>query len=228
MTAEAIVMNKYGIALAADSVIASHTASSPKLFNSIEKLFRLSSNGKIAVMVYEATEFMNIPWETLISDYREKLGAGEHESVEHYAADFVAYLKSIQVSAQEEEAILLSALAAHYENLAEILRGQLANQMRDDSSVVKSLRRWVEGQLEKYEAEHGCVVVMDVKTGEIRAHSSALKPLLSPENNKARAAFCLSHIRGDMGMFLSMMDVIQINEKCFYMTCHSRKYYLVP
>ncbi|MEM7428114.1 MAG: hypothetical protein AAF441_18635 [Pseudomonadota bacterium] len=148
MTAEAIVMNKFGIALAADSVIASHTATSPKLFNSIEKLFRLTSNGKVAIMVYEATEFMNIPWETLIADYRARLGDGEFDSVAAHAADFIDYLGSIEVSADEEDAILLSALTAHYSNLADRLRDTLARQMRDDHSSVRSLRRWAESELE--------------------------------------------------------------------------------
>lgn len=151
MTAEAIVMNKFGLAIAADSVIASHSSNSPKLYNSIEKLFRLTDNGKIAVMIYEATEFMNIPWETLISDYRTKVAQDSFDTVAEYAADFLAYLKSIEVDEEEKEHILLSSLTEHYANLAQHLHKGLSAQMREDSSVVDSLRRWVEGQLELIE-----------------------------------------------------------------------------
>ncbi|MEO1160346.1 MAG: hypothetical protein AAFW74_07785 [Pseudomonadota bacterium] len=153
MTAEAIVMNKYGVALAADSVIASHTATSPKIFNSIEKLFELSSCGKVAIMIYEATEFMNVPWETLISDYRAKLMDKGHPTVEAYASDFLAYLKKIETSPPEQENILLSSLTAHYWNLAERMHTTLATHMRDNPSGVGGLPNWVENQLLEIEKE---------------------------------------------------------------------------
>lgn len=153
MTAEAIVMNKFGVALAADSVIASHSSGSPKLFNSIEKLFKLTDHGKVAVMIYEATEFMNIPWETLISDYRNKISDQTLDTVAEYASGFLDYLGLIKVPEEEKSVILVSALTEHYSNLAHRLHGMFASQIKENPSAVGSLRFWVAQQLEIIEEE---------------------------------------------------------------------------
>ena len=45
---------------------------------------------------------------------------------------------------------------------------------------------------------------------------------------EARIEFCRSNINMERGLFNEMMDVIHVDEKWFYMTQNSRKYYLGP
>ncbi|KAJ0028852.1 hypothetical protein Pint_35022 [Pistacia integerrima] len=70
-----------------------------------------------------------------------------------------------------------------------------------------------------------------LKEGSIRRHSSAIKPLLNVENMKARIRFCLSMIEHGNNpsclRFVTMENIIHVDEKWFYMTKQSEKYYLL-
>ncbi|KAI5386953.1 hypothetical protein KIW84_073192 [Lathyrus oleraceus] len=69
-----------------------------------------------------------------------------------------------------------------------------------------------------------------LKSGVIRRHSNAIKPLLKEENKRVRLEFCLSMLEGipHDPMFKSMHNIIHIDEKWFYMTKKSENYYLLP
>ena len=54
-----------------------------------------------------------------------------------------------------------------------------------------------------------------LQQGEIRAHSSAVKPQLTGENMTARMKLCRQHIDTDSRIFEDMMDVVHVDEKCF-------------
>ena len=66
-----------------------------------------------------------------------------------------------------------------------------------------------------------------VKRKELKAHSSAVKPYLTPQNMQARIEFCKSHIDLQKSMFSEMNDVVHIDEKWFYLTENSRRFYLM-
>ncbi|XP_050233446.1 uncharacterized protein LOC126681932 [Mercurialis annua] len=71
-----------------------------------------------------------------------------------------------------------------------------------------------------------------VKQGCIKAHANTLKPTLTNENKKEMLKFCISMI--DQGTvhsrltFINMYNYVHIDEKWFYMTKISEKYYLHP
>ena len=56
-----------------------------------------------------------------------------------------------------------------------------------------------------------------LKEGEIRSHTNAVKPVLTEQNIKARLEFCLTQIQMESKMFNEMMDVIHVDEKCFFL-----------
>ncbi|KAL7142023.1 hypothetical protein ABFS83_08G094600 [Erythranthe nasuta] len=70
------------------------------------------------------------------------------------------------------------------------------------------------------------------KSGEIRRHSNAIKPFLKKENKKARLQFCISMLESDSipydPVFIGMYKIVHIDEKWFYMTKKSGKYYSLP
>lgn len=78
MTAEIVIMNKMGVAMAADSAV---TVAGKKVYNSANKLFMLSKHRPVGIMIYGNAEFMGFPWEVLIKLYREELGNKEFETV---------------------------------------------------------------------------------------------------------------------------------------------------
>ncbi|GAA0141214.1 hypothetical protein LIER_02409 [Lithospermum erythrorhizon] len=72
-----------------------------------------------------------------------------------------------------------------------------------------------------------------IKDGVIRHHSSAIKPQLIDENKKARLCFCISMLQVQSSIdgktkvkFMEMFDHVIIDEKWFYMSKETEKYYL--
>ena len=92
MTAEVAILNRYGVALAADS--AATITPKMKTYNTANKLFSLSKYEPIGIMIYGASEIMSTPWETLIKEYRRQLGRKLFNTVLEYAEDFLAFVNS--------------------------------------------------------------------------------------------------------------------------------------
>ena len=69
-----------------------------------------------------------------------------------------------------------------------------------------------------------------IQKGSIKSHSNALKSYLTPINMGARVTFCLKHIESSTlrtnPTYIGMFSIVHIDEKWFYMTKCSKKYYL--
>ena len=91
MTAEVIVMNRLGIAMAADSAV---TIGNAKTYSSAEKLYQLSETGPVGVMVYGNGTCLETPWETIIKGFRKHKAGGCCDTVQNYAEQFFNYLNT--------------------------------------------------------------------------------------------------------------------------------------
>ena len=58
MTAEIAVLNKNGVALAADSTVTATDRAGTKTFDTVNKVFTLSKVHPVAIMVFGNAEFM--------------------------------------------------------------------------------------------------------------------------------------------------------------------------
>ncbi|XP_031124382.1 uncharacterized protein LOC116027098 [Ipomoea triloba] len=71
-----------------------------------------------------------------------------------------------------------------------------------------------------------------VKEGSLKSHSNATKPMLTEENRKVRLQFCISMIDSSSShnnpSFIDMYDCVHIDEKWFFLSRTSQKYYLLP
>lgn len=92
MTAEIAVMNREAIALATDSAVTSSLTPVTKTSPSANKLFSLSNNHPVGIMVYGNAMFMGIPWESIIKEYRKNVPERGFDTVREYANDFVSVL----------------------------------------------------------------------------------------------------------------------------------------
>jgi len=92
MTAEIVIMNREAIALASDSAVTMTSISGEKIFTSANKLFTLSKYHPVGIMIYGSAVFMDIPWETIIKIYRNKLGRNHRDTLKDYANDFINFL----------------------------------------------------------------------------------------------------------------------------------------
>jgi hypothetical protein len=94
MTAEVAILNKLGVALAADSIVTITTATGDKTYNTTNKLFTLSKFHPVGIMIFNGTEFNGIPFELIIKEFRDSLGKRSKKTLAAYASAFVRYLRT--------------------------------------------------------------------------------------------------------------------------------------
>ena len=104
MTAEISIMNKWGVALAADSAVSIVTSAGLKIYNT-NKLFMLSKYHPVGIMVYGNAELMGVPWEVIIKKYRkEELKETCFKQLKEYGEHFISYLdKNVSLFPTEQQ-----------------------------------------------------------------------------------------------------------------------------
>jgi hypothetical protein len=94
MTTEIAVLNRLGVALAADSAVTISGGGTTKVFDSADKLFELSCIYPIAIMLNGNMECFGVPWEIIIKDFREAHGNAQKDSIHDWASEFIKYVES--------------------------------------------------------------------------------------------------------------------------------------
>lgn len=103
MTAIVGIINRQGVAFAADSA-ATHTVSSTrKITNHANKIFELSKVHPIGVALCGSLAFEGIEWEDIIKMYRKSIGDKAFDTVDNYARDFWSYVRTTILSRFTEE-----------------------------------------------------------------------------------------------------------------------------
>ena len=94
MTAEISILNKNGIVLAADSAVTVNFGQGQaKTYNAVNKLFSLGNNHDIGIMIYGNAEFMEIPWEIIIKEFRNEHRETSFSELKDCANAFINFLK---------------------------------------------------------------------------------------------------------------------------------------
>jgi len=96
-------MNKRAIALATDSAVT--IGSSDKFYNTANKLFMLSKYHPVGIMIYNNAEFMGMPWEIIIKQYRDSIGDQEFDNLQGYCNSFLNFLKNEALGLSDYEEI---------------------------------------------------------------------------------------------------------------------------
>lgn len=94
LTAVVGILNKQAVAIAADSAVTIGGNGGRKIFNKANKVFTLSKQHPVGVMIYNSATLMTTPWETIIKVYRKKLGEKSFGTVLEYQKDFLNFLKA--------------------------------------------------------------------------------------------------------------------------------------
>jgi len=92
MTAEIAILNSNAVALAADSAV-SVGREAGKVYASADKLFQMSTNAPVGIMLYGQSTFLGVPWETTIKCYRSELGNKTFPKLADYLEGFIRYVK---------------------------------------------------------------------------------------------------------------------------------------
>ena len=102
MTAIVGVLNKHAVAIAADSAVT--LGGGKKVMNVANKLFALSKHHPVAISIYGNAEFIGTPWETIIKEYRKKLGDKSFPHLKGYVDNFIKFLKDKNYYCTDKEA----------------------------------------------------------------------------------------------------------------------------
>ncbi len=101
MTAEIAIINRQGIALAADSAV---TVGRERVWKTANKLFSLSPYNDIGIMIYGSGNFSGYPWETVIKSFRQNVGTRKFSTVDECSSALLDFLKSSDLPDRGDDA----------------------------------------------------------------------------------------------------------------------------
>ena len=158
MTAEVIVMNRGGVALAADSAVTISVGQSSKVRDSALKVFMLSKCRPVGVMIYNNSSLLGIPMETLIKLFRQDLGRTGYAKLHEYGDALVEFLNRnnsmFPLSLQDKH--FFAALQTEYERIADSVKKALVYDWSEEEpaeGIDKILREKIEERLEFWERQ---------------------------------------------------------------------------
>ena len=122
MSSGICILNKNGVAMAADSAgtLSGHAA----IYNSVNKLFSISKVLPVGVIIYQNIDYMGIPMEILIKEYKEKEGSKKLDSLNEYLNDFCNYVsqnRELFRLKQNEKLYVFERISSYIKEIHEII-----------------------------------------------------------------------------------------------------------
>ncbi|MEV9639451.1 hypothetical protein ABZ756_01985 [Mammaliicoccus sciuri] len=187
MTAEVGILNRMGVALAADSAVTIGSLFNQKVYNSASKLFSLSKHHPVGIMIYGSADFMGVPWEIIIKSFRKKIGITKFDTLKEYSITFFDYLQTDQnlllqyAESQQVRRIFNSHLIDFLNSINQDL-----NNQSDDAPTEEMVKSAIEDKLEVIlERLEGIEYVenlpSDFQEAFLKTHSETIKSVI--ENN---------------------------------------------
>lgn len=151
MTVEIAILNKSAIALAADSAVTLGGRKRTKVYNSVNKLFTLSKHHPVGIMVYGNAEFMGIPWETIIKEYRKYLGDKSFDFLRDYINHFSEFLESGFIDKKNQKIYMINAFNGFLFHLRKQIDDYVNSQLKANGKISENeLKSKLKSTIEKY------------------------------------------------------------------------------
>lgn len=199
MTAEVIVMNRVGVALAADSAGTVEVGDTSKVRNSALKVFMLSKHCPVGVMVYESSSLLGVPWETIFKMFRRRLGRKRLPRLVDYGDALMAFLNDNWelFPAELQDRYYLRALDREYRRIEKAARDEvkdraeyaIGGQGGDDqvkarelleAAIDKSLEEWRNLESASYFNAVSGAAVAGRKSAEVSEHINQVFAVWKP------------------------------------------------
>ena len=94
MTAVVGILNKKGVAIAADSAVTRRRDGNMKITKNGNKMVRMSNDVPIAVMITGSAMFLGNPWDVVVRQYRKESAGHAHATVEDCVHDFFRFIST--------------------------------------------------------------------------------------------------------------------------------------
>jgi hypothetical protein len=129
MTTEVAVLNKLAVALAADSAATIDTGRSRKIYNTANKIFDISDAQPIGMMIYGNLEFMGLPFELVVKDFRKKNSQLRHGTVSACVSAFIDYLANeVSVTSDAEDDLVVGLVSSALAQLGNSVFNRIINR----------------------------------------------------------------------------------------------------
>lgn len=139
MTAEIGILNKHGVVLAADSAVTISNGANSKVLNSARKLFTLSNEHSVGIMIYGNASFMGIPWDIIISEFKKSIGNNVLGNTAQYINTLIAFLLDFE-PIQSQEA-LINYLTQQSHNYLELIAQEAQEEADERASIGETITR---------------------------------------------------------------------------------------
>ncbi|MCB9175456.1 MAG: hypothetical protein H6589_12665 [Flavobacteriales bacterium] len=152
MTAVAGILNKQGVAIAADSAVTVSGLQNRKVYNSANKIFTLSKFHPVGIAIYNNAQFMGIPWEILIKEYRKNLGQKSFSKLTEYKDDFFQWLKLNEYFADEkqDDFVLIDVMSFVQAILNETLKKNNGKKENLENNFIQLLSTYIANEIPKH------------------------------------------------------------------------------
>ncbi len=110
MTAIVGILNRRGLAFAADSAATHKSTSGYKISNNANKLFSLSKFHPVGVALYNNLDFMGVPWDSIFKQFRNSQKDKHFDTLQGYVKPFFTFLKSYCVNRFPQEQLEYTAI----------------------------------------------------------------------------------------------------------------------
>ena len=173
MTAEVALLNKSAVALAADSAMT--LMGTGKIYPA-NKLFALSKYHPVGIMIYNGTEFMGVPWETLIKRHRQSIGREPQPTIQDYLDKCLEDIKNSKICTDQQQQVnLLRISSDNFKTIREIALNNLRTiigskkrfSTRDEN---RAIRTAAEARLHELIEKDESSSMKDVNEARIAAH----------------------------------------------------------
>jgi hypothetical protein len=178
VTAEVVVANKLGVALAADSAVSITTHLGTKTYNTTNKLFTLSKFHPVGAMFYGNSELNSIPWEILVKSFRSKLARDSRPRIEDYFESFLQYLRDDSPigSDHKSENVLYLAYEFFFQ-LRRAIEERLQSLARKGSTInsaaIKSALDWaISGYAKSIKQVGSCPSMVGLTTADFDGYNA--------------------------------------------------------
>ena len=141
MTTEIAVINRLGVAIAADSAVTVSGFGTDKVFDTGDKLFELSERFPIALMVNGSMDFLGVPWEIVAKEFRSTPpGDADKLSIKQWMERFLEFVSTHPTVRDQDVERWIAALAREEAaNLADTVRG-LVREAADEEDGNENLQ----------------------------------------------------------------------------------------
>lgn len=181
MTTEVAILNRQAVAIASDSASTAIDEYGRPIYSTAHKIFPLSKDQPVAIMIYGSAAFMGIPWETIIKVFRDKLGDTVYNNLPEYGQSFVNFIRKERSFSPKEiqDRYIEDNLFAYMEALRTYIHQSIDyyftyEEELDTQQLKEMVAEMIANELERWKSGTTSIEEVEVFTRRFRNEYSAL------------------------------------------------------